>query len=777
MKKQDKLETNVYIGSPMKELKCKAIDIFPPRLSPEKQATFMKALFNAVHQTVHGYFDAGRIYFVGDEDKLITKLEGLRRTFTGFNIGQLKNEVLTVDTDLKIMRNIIYRVIEDHIRSKGFLVRLRKRGPKVAVPTFKMLDINGRNIDFVTKTKSKYGTDVYLIESFRYIFHLFPDGNCYFQIDPKVTVLIPARGVAPSVLQSAFLISICFADSLKGRSCEFVTKNVMKFIQYSSSRPETDCESAKKARRFYEVLELKKGVIIEVPENVLYVEGHPAQLGMYGVVRKKAVKEPREREEWTRTFIEILSNGKRDIVIPLGGGQLKISSRPHMLDFVDTPITGPLQVAKNLGEPRLVFIDQPSAINPKDGLIADGPYSRNNSSLLYHPDKLVIHVIYPASLERDVKDFFEALKSGCSGKGFEKDYSGFSRQSTPFYSELMVLYYPQTKRNLLLAYKTLTSTLKDKINRKGNVLVFIIPRERREFYPQLKALCYQHELPSQMVQENTLRRGYRAAILWNLAIALYTKAGGTPWKLDTEWLKYSECYIGIQTKVQQFDKVGRGGFFIGSADIFNKFGEYISCAVHQGRAKSFDGLHVDAEFMKNLIMKAAERYRENVGDYPEKIVIHRQLNFNRIEMQGLLQGLQALDIAPPCILVHLQENHIFRGYHGLHPRLTVPRTVYFLIGRRNAILFTTGVTEGVYEGFGTPKPTQVNIRALHGNTILTEEDVHQVCKGIVGFTRLRWNTTRIGIRRPLTIFAADRIGELAKAGYTGLEYRDIRDVL
>ncbi|MBO3799396.1 MAG: hypothetical protein QW491_13600 [Thermoproteota archaeon] len=771
------METNVYFGTPVNELKCKVLDILPPSLTHENQAAFMKALFNAIHQTVHGYFDAGRIYFIGDENRLLAKLNEIKRTFVDFNIIKLSDKVLTTNTDLKIMRNIIYSAIEDFLRSKGFLVRLRKRGPKVAVPTFEMLDVGGRKINFVTNTKSRYGTDVHLIESFKYIFHLFPDGKCYFQIDPKLTVLIPAHSVQASVLQNTFLISICFADSQRGRSCEFVTKNVMKFVQYSASRPTTSCESAKTARRFYEVLELKNKVTMEVPENVLFVEGHPAQLGMYREVRSRAVKEPAQRKEWTKIFMEILSGGEEDIIIPLGNEKLKISSKPHMLDFVNISVTVPFQAAMVLGEPRLIFTDQPSAINPKEGLLADGPFSRNNSSLHYHPDKVIIHVVYPSPSEHYVKDFFEILKSGCLGQGSEKDYPGFNLRSAPFYSDLMVAYYPQTTSNLLLAYKTLIATLKDKVDRKGNVLVFVMPREGGEFYPQLKALCYQHSLPSQMVREGTLRKGYRASILWNLALAVYTKAGGTPWKLDSEWLKYSECYIGIQTKVQRFDKVGRGGFFIGSADIFNRFGEYISCAVHQGVARSFDRLHVDAEFMKNLIMKAAERYKQNMGDYPQKIVIHRQIDFNKIETQGLLQGLQALNISPPCILVHLQENHIFRGYRTLHPELKAPRTTYFLIGRRSAILFTTGVTEGVYEGFGTPKPTQVNIRALHANSILTEEDVHQLCKGIIGFTRLRWNTTRIGIRRPLTIFAADRIGELAKAGYTGLEYRDVRDVL
>lgn len=78
---------------------------------------------------------------------------------------------------------------------------------------------------------------------------------------------------------------------------------------------------------------------------------------------------------------------------------------------------------------------------------------------------------------------------------------------------------------------------------------------------------------------------------------------------------------------------------------------------------------------------------------------------------------------------------------------------------------------------GTPKPTQINVKLINSEEKLQIDDIENVCKSVLGFTRLRWNTTRIGIRRPLTLYAADKIGELAKNGITGLQYRDIRDFL
>src|SRR5439155_10994181 len=124
---------------------------------------------------------------------------------------------------------------------------------------------------------------------------------------------------------------------------------------------------------------------------------------------------------------------------------------------------------------------------------------------------------------------------------------------------------------------------------------------------------------------------------------------GTPWKVDSSLLKHTDCYIGIQTKIQKADRTSPNAFFIGAADIFNSFGEYISCAVHQAVGESLDGLHVDSEFMKALIASVVERYRANTSLMPRAIIVHRQLNFDDKELDGLVQGLRASGADCPCV--------------------------------------------------------------------------------------------------------------------------------
>lgn len=785
----NKLQVNVFLGEKIQKIECKVLEFIPPTFkglseqeARDKHSLFIKYLFNAIHSTVFGYCYINRIYFLGDEKRLLLELEEIRKAFPQFKIGNFSKQVLMPQniTDLRIMKNLFYQIIANFFREKGFFVRYKKRGPKIAVPHFETMKYNSKEYRLIKKVKSRFKADVFLIESFQYRFYLFNDGTNYLQIDPKVTILAPVSDMDATSLQKLYLVPMCFYNCSSKTKCEYLTRNVVKFVQYSTSKASENCPACSPRRKFYEILDLGRRIMLEVPETVLFVEAHPMNLGVFNDVKKMAQKNPKERLEWTKAFAKILSEKNERINIPLDEESYgTFASNPIELDIVDGdgPLVSPLTKAKILGEPRLVFSHEPSSTNPKEGLDLEGVYSKNNPNLS-HPSKILLHVVFPSNLAHLVHDFVGSLITGCPSASYEKSFNGFKADENPFFSEIIPDYNP-LQRTDLLSYKTKIAVMKDKISKRDNVILIVLPpKADSTYYYELKQLCYQHNIPSQFIQPRTLSSQYRAPILWNLGVAIYTKAGGTPWKIGTDWLDFAECYIGIQCKIQPTGKIGKGYFFIGTADIFNAFGEYVSCAVHQGVAESIDGLHVDSNFMKKLVMKATKRYQEIIGNPPKKIVIHRQVDFNKAEAEGIKEGLKELGISAPCILVHLQENQIFRGYISANPDSIVSRTLYFLIGKKNAILFTTGLTEGIYEGFGTPKPTQINIKVLGGKgELVTPLVIEKICKGIIGFTRLRWNTTRVGIRKPITIYAADRIGEMAKSGYTGLEYRDVRDIL
>ena len=53
----------------------------------------------------------------------------------------------------------------------------------------------------------------------------------------------------------------------------------------------------------------------------------------------------------------------------------------------------------------------------------------------------------------------------------------------------------------------------------------------RDAHDELKAIGAELNVPTQVVNDRTFGFGYDASIAWRLAIALYVKAGGTPWRL------------------------------------------------------------------------------------------------------------------------------------------------------------------------------------------------------------------------------------------------------
>lgn len=768
------IQTNIFVGQMPTRVHSDVLDLKLPRIKDsEEQGLFIKTVHRLIRKHANAYLYGNKIFSLNFPDLIQQDLQPLLSKYPDFEILDNYGTTLGVPSDLPIIRNLLYYSFEDFIGRKGYAVRFRRGGDRVAVPSFETLNHKGRQYKLVEITVGNR-TTVNLIESFFYRVNVSGTGKINLVIDPKLQVLVPFSSASDEILARTYLAVICLQDSDQTGGCELLRAGGMKFIRLveNSKLPMTNC--VRTARQFCEVEDVKRQQKLVLPSNILFVEGHPANLGIYPIVKNRSLKSSVARRDLTVAFAKHLAENKSSIEVPFGTINIDIESDPKIIPIGEDSSPDALGQAMIIGEPKVVVTNTPMYVNAKTALEAEGPYSRNNPRTAYHPETISLHVICSNSFESAARSFIKSLTQGCTG------FAGFSFSKSPFYSNLDALFYPLNDPTTI-AYKSQLSALRDKINGRNHVAFLVLPDTSSEYF-DLKAICYQHGLASQFVKEGTIRKAltdrWLSFYLWNFAIALYAKAGGTPWKIDSSLLQHTDCYIGIQTKIQQGDRFSPSLFFVGAADIFNSMGEYISCALHQGRSESLDGLHVDSDFMKNLIVGAVSRYYSSVGVLPRRIIIHRQLEFDRRERLGIVQGLDESGASCPCILVHLQEGHHFRGYSLDSADYVVGRSTFFPLGRRSVLLFTTGKSQGRYEGrLGTPKPTQINVTLLNSSDWLGYSEIQDVCKSILGFTRLRWNTTRIGIRRPLTTFAADKIGEMAKNGTTYLQYRDIRDFL
>ena len=71
-------------------------------------------------------------------------------------------------------------------------------------------------------------------------------------------------------------------------------------------------------------------------------------------------------------------------------------------------------------------------------------------------------------------------------------------------------------------------------------------------HDELKALAAQLGIATQVINDKSLRFGNLGARAWRLAIALYAKAGGTPWKLaHTDGIPVDTAYIGLAYAIRR----------------------------------------------------------------------------------------------------------------------------------------------------------------------------------------------------------------------------------
>ncbi len=84
------------------------------------------------------------------------------------------------------------------------------------------------------------------------------------------------------------------------------------------------------------------------------------------------------------------------------------------------------------------------------------------------------------------------------------------------------------------------------------------PEDDFDLHDYVKAVAAVRAVPSQIItEEKALRYGDRASVAWRLSIALYTKAGGVPWKMapqepDTAFIGLSYALRGDGTSGPRF---------------------------------------------------------------------------------------------------------------------------------------------------------------------------------------------------------------------------------
>lgn len=278
------------------------------------------------------------------------------------------------------------------------------------------------------------------------------------------------------------------------------------------------------------------------------------------------------------------------------------------------------------------------------------------------------------------------------------------------------------------------------------------------FRRMLKARCMHLRIPLQLMREQSLVLGKLipgqqddATRAWNFCTALYYKGNKTvPWRLVEESHKPKTCYIGVG-----FYK-SRDGETV-STSLAQVFDEYGHGVILRGTPVSMDK-DDRRPFMNetqayDLLNNALDEYENAMMQMPARIVIHKTSNFRQCEVDGFHRAIEEKNIKSKDFVTIANTNIKLFSYDTYPPN----RGTLLSLSETEGILYTRGAVDfyKTYPGMYVPSPLEVRL-------FENDSSLDDICKEILGLSKMNWNNTQFDGRLPITLECAHRVGDIMK---------------
>ena len=285
------------------------------------------------------------------------------------------------------------------------------------------------------------------------------------------------------------------------------------------------------------------------------------------------------------------------------------------------------------------------------------------------------------------------------------------------------------------------------------------------FHNQLKARLLGCEAVTQLVRQTTIapnehlnRLGKpkrkiqdEATVAWNLATAIYYKAGAMPWTLAG--IRDGVCYIGLvfkKTNNPQDQSEACCG-----AQMFLQSGEGIvfKGAVGSWATEKLGEFHLSREHAADIVRQCVEAYVRWNGAPPTELFIHGRTAFDEEEIEGFREA------APPGTSINgvqiRRPNDLKLFRDG---RRAMLRGLALQTSKRSAFLWTSGYIPQLLTYPGREVPTPLKVRIIFGDAPL-----ETVLADIVALTKVNFNACIYADGLPVTLRFADDVGEILTA--------------
>ena len=376
-----------------------------------------------------------------------------------------------------------------------------------------------------------------------------------------------------------------------------------------------------------------------------------------------------------------------------------------------------------LEEPPLEFACARLHLSPKHGLSVFGPRSLDMRER--HPETVRLAFIGSGKSVASAKAWFDSCSDGVSGDGKFDDFPGFCGDlgyysritTTDSLSEIITtkevreVSKPRLRRERfdlaaalvddklrLLAERDQVPTcavlaLPDTLLEHCETVDFTHPqlgRVHRDFRRVLKSFAMKYRLPTQILLQRTSEAApdsrvidHKSRCAWNIFTSLYFKAGGIPW--SPHKLPPGTCHVGIS--FHRRNSADDRSYFTSTAQAFDEHGEGL---VLRGQDFSWDEArrgrspHLSKSLATDLIGSTLSRYKAEMKQLPNRVVIHKTSKFWPEEREGFEDGLSAVhsyDLLAlgPVSDVRLIRDGKYPPLRGTHVQLGPQHLLYPIV--------------------------------------------------------------------------------------------------
>lgn len=316
----------------------------------------------------------------------------------------------------------------------------------------------------------------------------------------------------------------------------------------------------------------------------------------------------------------------------------------------------------------------------------------------------------------------------------------------------------------------------DQISTNVDVVLIYIPKEfevytavsdgflKFDLHDHVKAFAAQKQIATQFIREKTIESDLNCQIMWALSLAIYVKAGRTPWTISG--IQPDTAFAGIGYSILP----GGGGnnIVIGCSHVYTSDGLGMKYKLSKLQDVTIDKKHnpyLSENEAYRLGLNIKELFYKSFTELPKRVVIHKRTPFRNDEIKGLVDSLSSVGIQDVELIEITYEDDLkcFALNYNCSDADAFPvlRGLCFPLNNNTMYLYTHGISPSVkaanrkYFQGGKSVPLPLKVIRHYGSS-----NMAQIANEILGLSRMNWNSFNLYSKLPCTIESSNQIAQI-----------------